>query len=183
MFYAVNTDILPFPVRFRSDGANLTELELGRPGADFPELPHAENRPGLELFDAVRRWLGDYAAGKKPDPRRLPLAPAGSDFARAVWEILLEIPYGKTMTYGEVAQRTAVRRGRERMAAQAVGHAVGANPIAIVIPCHRVMGAGGNLTGYGGGLAMKVRLLAHEGVATRDFFRPRESSSPRTQWE
>ena len=172
MNYTMTARVFSIPVRLRSDGARLTGLELGREGVAFPELPGTRECPELALFDAVRRWLDDYAAGRRPDPGRLPLAPEGSPFARTVWEILLTVPYGETLTYGEVARRAAARLGKTRMAAQAVGQAVGANPIAIVIPCHRVMGAHGRLTGYGGGLARKVALLKHEGAATEHLIWP-----------
>ena len=91
-----------------------------------------------------------------------PLAPAGTPFRKAVWEILLTIPYGKTMTYGEIAREIAKQRGVSRMSAQAVGGAVGHNPISIMIPCHRVIGADGSLTGFAGGLAVKEKLLRME---------------------
>lgn len=183
MDYTTTASVFSIPVRLRSDGVRLTGLELGREGVAFPALPEARECPELALFAAARRWLADYAAGRRPEPERLPLGPAGSPFARTVWEILLTIPYGETITYGEVARRAAVRLGRECMAAQAVGHAVGANPVAIVIPCHRVMGARGDLTGYGGGLARKVALLKHEGVDVTGYFRPKNSTSPRARWE
>lgn len=92
----------------------------------------------------------------------LSLAPHGSDFQQRVWKLLCEIPYGKTTTYGELAKRVAVQMGRETMSAQAVGGAVGRNPISIIIPCHRVVGADGSLTGYAGGLEKKLSLLQLE---------------------
>ena len=88
----------------------------------------------------------------------------GSPFRLSVWKHLLEIPYGKTATYGELAKIMAEERGLARMSAQAVGGAVGHNPISIIVPCHRVIGANGSLTGYGGGLDKKERLLALEGI-------------------
>ena len=130
----------------------------------FPkELPPVGSGEG-EIFTRTRRWLEAYFAGEKPEPGELELRPRGSAFAREVWELLLEIPYGQTATYGQLAKELAQRRGLERMSAQAVGGAVGHNPISIIIPCHRVLGAGGQLTGYAGGLEIKRRLLELEGA-------------------
>ena len=130
----------------------------------FPkELPPLGSGEG-ETFTRTRRWLDAYFAGGRPEPGELRLAPKGSVFARQVWELLLEIPYGETVTYGQLARELAKRRGLERMSAQAVGGAVGHNPISIIIPCHRVLGAKGQLTGYAGGLEIKRRLLELEGA-------------------
>ena len=117
---------------------------------------------GLSLFYAARRWLDAYFAGARPDPAALPIAPAGSDFRRLIWSMLMEIPYGRTATYGALAKGAAERLGLASMSAQAVGGAVGHNPISILIPCHRVLGADGSLTGYAGGLERKRWLLEHE---------------------
>ena len=122
---------------------------------------------GMPVLDAARDWLLRYFAGDAPDPRALPLAPQGSAFAREVWRLLLAIPYGRATSYGALAAQLAAQRGLAHMSAQAVGGAVGRNPIAIIIPCHRVLGAQGQLTGYAGGLAAKRFLLAHEGIGYR----------------
>lgn len=117
-------------------------------------------------------WLDRYFAGEAPDIREIPLAPSGSDFRRIVWSVLTEIPYGHIMTYGEVAEKTAAIMGRKSMSSQAVGGAVGHNPISVIIPCHRVIGRGGNLTGYAGGIDKKKKLLELEGVDTSLMFIP-----------
>ena len=117
----------------------------------------------LPIFDETIRWLDIYFSGK--DPGFTPkLAPEGTAFRKAVWDILLTIPYGKTMSYGQIAKQIAEEKGIARMSAQAVGGAVGHNPIAIIIPCHRVIGSDGSLTGYGGGLDLKISLLELEGA-------------------
>lgn len=119
------------------------------------------------------KWLDDYFAGKKPEISDLPLNPFGTDFRKLIWKILLKIPYGETVTYGEIAKEVSQITGKEKMSAQAVGGAVGHNPIGIIIPCHRVVGAGGNLTGYAGGLDKKILLLQHEGVDVTKMFLPK----------
>lgn len=111
----------------------------------------------------TRRWLEEYFSGKVP-AFLPPLHPAGSPFRKAVWKLLLEIPYGQTTTYGVLAVQLAKQQGRDRMSAQAVGGAVGHNPISILIPCHRVVGTDGSLTGYAGGLERKRFLLRLEGI-------------------
>ena len=115
------------------------------------------------LLEQTKSWLDDYFQGKNP-PISLPLAPEGTAFQKCIWDILLTIPYGSTCTYGQVAAEAAHRLGKARMSAQAAGGAIGSNPISILIPCHRVVGANGSLTGYGGGLERKLWLLHHEGM-------------------
>lgn len=110
------------------------------------------------------QWLDRYFAGLRPDARELPLAPQGTAFQELIWKLLLEIPYGASSTYGALAARAAADLGKARMSAQAVGGAVGANPISIIIPCHRCLGAKGQLTGYAGGLALKKQLLDIERI-------------------
>lgn len=121
-------------------------------------------RAETPVLRRARQWLDRYFAGGKPLPGDLPLAPVGSEFRREVWRALCEIPYGETASYGEIAQRLTVGRGSNPVAARAVGGAVAHNPISILIPCHRVVGADGSLTGYAGGLEKKIWLLAHEGA-------------------
>lgn len=112
----------------------------------------------------TKKWLDDYFAGRMPALITLPLAPQGSPFRRLVWQILCQIPYGQVRTYKEIADEVASYEGKDHMSAQAVGGAIGHNPISIIIPCHRVVGAGGSLTGYAGGLDKKAALLQHEGI-------------------
>lgn len=126
----------------------------------------------LTVFEETSRWLDIYFGGKEPDFTP-PLSMSGTPFRKSVWKILLAIPYGKTVTYGEIAELVAVNSARGKMSAQAVGGAVGHNPISIIVPCHRVVGAGGNLTGYAGGIEKKVKLLALEGVDMTEFFLPK----------
>ncbi len=118
---------------------------------------------GLPIFEAAKKWLDIYFSGKEPDFMP-PIHMIGSPFRLSVWELLRQIPYGKTVTYGELAKKVAGQRGLSRMSAQAVGGAVGHNEISIIVPCHRVVGSDGSLTGYAGGLDKKEWLLALEGV-------------------
>ena len=127
---------------------------------------------------AACAWLDRYFAGKRPDPAELSLAPIGSDFRQTIWQLLLEIPCGETRTYGDLGREAAKRLGKMRMSSQAVGGAVGHNPISIIIPCHRVVGATGSLTGYAGGISKKLALLEFEGVETGGFFIPAKSTAP-----
>ncbi len=132
----------------------------------FPDLTKEKvvKNPDSLILNQAKEWLDRYFNGERPSVKELILAPEGSGFRRAVWEMLCDIPYGKVTTYGELAKRIAAEKGFSSMAAQAVGGAVGRNPISIIIPCHRVVGADKRLTGYAGGLDKKQRLLALEGV-------------------
>ncbi len=126
-------------------------------------LDHEHEERELPLFAQVKKWLDIYFSGKEPNFTP-PLHFIGTPFQNEVWEILATIPYGKTMTYGEIAKIIAKRKGIRRMSAQAVGGAVGRNEISIVVPCHRVLGSNGNLTGYAGGIDKKIALLQLEGI-------------------
>lgn len=121
-------------------------------------IPNEEHPLILKAKD----WLDKYFNGKSPDISALPLKPKGTDFQQCVWKLLREIPYGETVTYGELARRVKKELGKERMSAQAVGGAVGKNPISVIIPCHRVIGTDGSLTGYDGGIDKKRFLLELE---------------------
>ena len=129
-----------------------------------------------QALGAAKRWLDVYFAGKEPDFLP-PLHPIGSAFRQEVWQLLLEIPYGQTTTYGALARRLAERRGLRHMSAQAVGGAVGHNEISILIPCHRVVGTSGSLTGYAGGIDKKLSLLRLEQVDLSGFFVPTKGTA------
>lgn len=144
-----------------ADEAGLTGLwfeEQRHYAATLPAETQTKETPALM---EGKRWLDIYFAGNEPDFTP-PLHPIGTPFRMAVWHILLKIPYGKTMTYGDIAQRLAQERGLPRLSARAVGSAVGRNPISLIIPCHRVIGKNSRLTGYAGGLHRKAYLLAME---------------------
>ena len=118
------------------------------------------------IFDDTKKWLDSYFNGDNPAISELSLAPIGGPFRQDVWNILCEIPYGKVTTYGDIANKVAAKMNRVSMSSQAVGGAVGHNPISIIIPCHRVVGANGSLTGYAGGVVTKAKLLELEGAKT-----------------
>ena len=163
-FYTVYESALVGRLTLTSDGEALTGcwFERGR----FVGRGVAEGcvkKDDLAVFAEARRWLDRYFAGEKPQPDELPLRPVGSEFRQAVWDELRRIPYGHTVTYGQIARAVEARTGR-RACAQAVGGAVGHNPLGIIVPCHRVVGAGGALTGFAGGLDVKAALLGLEGM-------------------
>lgn len=118
----------------------------------------------LDIFVKTKKWLDKYFNKEKVDIKNIPLAPIGSEFRKNVWNILCQIPYGKTTTYGNIAKEVAKTMNKNKMSAQAIGNAVGHNPISIIIPCHRVIGADGSLTGYAGGIDKKIKLLQMEGI-------------------
>ncbi len=121
------------------------------------------------------QWLDEYFKGNRPEISLLPLNPMGSEFRKKIWNILRHIPYGETISYGEISELMARVLDIKSMSAQAVGGAVGHNPLSIIIPCHRVVGKNGGLTGYAGGLSTKVRLLKHEGADLSKLFVPMKS--------
>lgn len=129
-------------------------------------------------LEAAILWLDAYFAGERPALDALTLAPNGTEFRQIIWQLLCEIPYGSVTTYGDLAKEAAKRLGKQRMSAQATGGAVGHNPISIIIPCHRVVGADGSLTGYAGGMDKKLQLLTLEGVDTNAFYLPANSTAP-----
>ena len=140
-----------------SDGVSLTGLWMDRE-------PSAQSLPGagVKPLEQGTLWLDRYFRGE-PLPPLPPLAPSGTAFQKLVWDLLRQVPYGETCTYGELAKKAAAILGREKMSSQAVGGAVGRNPISIIIPCHRCIGSDGSLTGYAWGLERKRWLLSREG--------------------
>lgn len=151
-------------ITLRSDGEALT-------GLWFADDKHygAKDIAGaaladLDVFMQAEAWLAEYFAGRESKVS-VPLKLQGSEFQMQVWRLLQDIPYGRLVTYGDIAKKIAAQKGVARMSAQAVGGAVGHNPLCIIVPCHRVVGANGSLTGYGGGMWRKVRLLELEKVA------------------
>ena len=162
------------PLHLASDGTSLTGLWLESQKYFAATLEAETEEKRLPVFDQTAAWLEAYFAGNAPGPLP-PLAPKGTAFRQAVWQLLLDIPYGQTVTYGGLAR--ALRESGHKAAAQAVGGAVGHNPISILIPCHRVVGANGSLTGYAGGVAVKQRLLAIEGVDVSRLFVPKTGTA------
>lgn len=150
-------------ITLASDGEALTGLWFDGQIYFADTMSDDSKKEELPIFVQTCHWLDSYFSGKEPDftPR---LKMNTTPFRKAVWEVLLTIPFGKTMTYGDIAKLIAQNRGVSQMSAQAIGGAVGHNSIALIIPCHRVVGSKGNLTGYAGGLDKKVKLLRLEGV-------------------
>lgn len=128
--------------------------------SDFKE--EIEVADNLEILVRTKKWLDGYFNGKRPNINELDINLIGSEFRKSVWKILKNIPYGEIITYNDIAKELAKQKGISRMSAQAVGGAVGHNPISIIIPCHRVVGSNGSLTGYAGGIEKKLYLLEHE---------------------
>ncbi|GHV70098.1 methylated-DNA--protein-cysteine methyltransferase [Spirochaetia bacterium] len=173
MYYSTTYPSPVGKITLASDGDNLTGLWLeGQKyygGTISGEMIEQNTIP---VFDAAKKWLDKYFAGDKPAISELPLAPVGGTFRQNVWKILCQIPYGKVITYGDIAKKMAVKMNKPNMSSQAVGGAVGHNPISIIIPCHRVVGSNGSLTGYAGGIHTKVKLLELEGVDMTKLFIP-----------
>ena len=148
------------PIILACDGVSLTGLwftdqKYACAGLRTP----VQDGTTIPVLLQAKQWLDDYWAGRHPVPDALQLAPRGTDFQRNIWHLLTQIPYGTTMTYGELAKVYATEKGLTAMSAQAVGNAVSRNPISIIIPCHRVLGANGSITGYAGGISRKLSLL------------------------
>ncbi len=164
-------------------GILLAADEIGLTGLWFDgqkyfarDLPAECVEQNTSALAEAKRWLDIYFTGKEPDFMP-PLHPIGSAFRQDVWDILLQIPYGQTTTYGEIARQLAKKYGLPQMSAQAVGGAVGHNEISVVIPCHRVVGTNGSLTGYAGGIDKKVKLLELEHTDMSGFFVPKKGTA------
>ena len=145
---------------------NITSNERAITGLTMADSPCGTTHYS-KILKQAQDWLECYFAGKKPEASQLPLELNGTVFQKKVWSILTTIPYGHSITYGQLAEMIACQNGQGKMSAQAVGQAVGANPIGIIVPCHRVLGANRRLTGYAWGLEKKVWLLDHEGIPYR----------------
>ena len=164
-------------------GILLAADEIGLTGLWFDgqkyfarDLPAERVERSTPALSEAKRWLDVYFTGKEPDFMP-PLHLIGSAFRQSVWDILLQIPYGQTTTYGEIAWQLAEKQGLPRMSAQAVGGAVGHNEISVIIPCHRVVGTNGSLTGYAGGIDKKVKLLEWEHADMTGFFVPAKGTA------
>lgn len=174
MTYICKVDSPVGPLHIASSGDFITGLWMAGQKYFAATLGEEVTEQALPIFDETRAWLAAYFSGSKPGALP-PLAPPGSDFRQAVWRLLLEIPYGQTVTYGSLTQ--ALRASGRQAANQAVGGAVGHNPISILIPCHRVVGSDGSLTGYAGGVPIKERLLRLEGVDMTRFYTPQKGTA------
>lgn len=154
-----------------SDGINLIEINiLNQKYFDYKIIDKAVPKSDLKVFTDVKLWLDKYFAGENPKLNTLPVLLSGSDFKKSVLEIVAQIPYGQTGSYGDIAQKLSSKFNKTKMSAQAVGNAIGHNPFLILIPCHRVVGKNGKLTGYAGGIENKIKLLQLEGVDTSKFY-------------
>ncbi|MGF7143337.1 methylated-DNA-[protein]-cysteine S-methyltransferase [Anaerotaenia torta] len=178
MYYSTTYSSPLGTITLACDGNNLVGLWIDgqkyHGNTIFEDIP--ENN-GLLIFDTAKKWLDRYFAGEKPHSSELPLAPAGGGFRQEVWNILCEIPYGQVITYGDIAKKMAAKMNKKSMSSQAVGGAVGHNPISIIIPCHRVVGSNGSLTGYAGGIHTKIKLLELEGADMSRLFIPTKGTA------
>ncbi len=158
-------------ITLSSNGTELTGLWFDGQKYFGDTLEKEYEKKNLPIFEETAHWLDIYFSGKSPDFTPA-LSMETTPFRKAVWKIMLTIPYGRTMTYGKIANRIAKQKGLPNMSAQAVGGAVGHNSISLIVPCHRVVGTNGSLTGYSGGIDKKVKLLTLEKVNMSKFFVP-----------
>ncbi len=176
MMYTMNYSSPVGDILLAADAEGLTGLWFvgEKYFADHLDPEHTEKETPI-LLD-TKKWLDIYFSGKKPDftPK---LHLIGTDFRRSVWELLLQIPYGETTTYGKIAETLAAKNGMEKMSARAVGGAVGHNEISIIVPCHRVIGSNGSLTGFAGGIDKKIKLLTLENVDMKNMFVPKKGTA------
>lgn len=159
-----------------SNGIEITGLWFDGQKYFGDTLPENYEEKALPVFEKAKKWLDIYFSGKAPDFTP-PLKMETTSFRKAVWEIMLTIPFGQTMTYGEIANKIAKKKGVLKMSAQAVGGAVGHNSISLIIPCHRVVGTNGSLTGYAGGIDKKIQLLTIEKADMLAFFVPKKGTA------
>lgn len=176
MYYAT-TYLSPVgKLTLASDGSNL--IGLWNEGQKYHgDTILMTEKKSLPVFNEAKKWLDRYFAGEKPSVSELPLALIGSEFRQDVWNLLCEIPYGDVITYGDIAKKIANKKSKNTMSCQAVGGAVGHNPISIIIPCHRVVGSNGSLTGYAGGIKIKIKLLELEGADMSKLFVPKKGAA------
>lgn len=163
-------------ITLSSNGTKLTGLWFDGQKYFGDTLGKEYEEKNLPIFDETACWLDIYFSGKSPDFTPS-LSMETTPFRKAVWKIMLTIPYGRTMTYGEIAKEIAKQKGLPKMSAQAVGGAVGHNSISLIVPCHRVVGTNGSLTGYSGGIDKKVKLLTLEKVNMSEFFVPKKGTA------
>ncbi|MEA4921088.1 MAG: methylated-DNA--[protein]-cysteine S-methyltransferase [Clostridiaceae bacterium] len=164
-------------ITMASDGKSLVGLWIEGQKYFVGISGSMQEKADLNIFYNTKTWLDRYFDGLKPDISEISLAPIGGEFRKAVWAILCSIPYGEVITYGDIAKKMAEKMNRSHMSAQAIGGAVGHNPISIIIPCHRVVGTKGNLTGYAGGIDKKIKLLEHEGLDMSNFYVPSKGTA------
>ena len=176
MFYIQHYDSPLGDILLAADEIGLTGLWFDGEKYFADDLLDEHIERETPILKETKRWLDIYFTGREPDFMP-PLHPIGSAFRQAVWEILLQIPYGQTVTYGEIARQLADKQGIAKMSAQAVGGAVGHNEISVIIPCHRVVGTSGSLTGYAGGVDKKAALLKLERADMSNFFIPKKGTA------
>lgn len=169
MFFKTTYDSPIGPLTLVSTATHLRQICFDGEPLLLPPSETAWGDGEPPVLQQTKRWLADYFSGRMPAIMALPLEPVGSDFRRLVWYYLCQIPYGQVRTYGDIAKDVAKRLGKETMSAQAIGGAVSQNPLPIIIPCHRVIGTKGKITGYRGGIDKKVYLLHHEGFDKSRF--------------
>ena len=160
-----------------SDGESLLGLWLNGQKYFARGYPNMDRDDDLAVFKSAFAWLDAYFAGENPATDALALKPQGTPFQQRVWQKLLQIPLGQLRSYGSIGKELAAEDGKSTFSAQAVGGAVGHNPISIIIPCHRVVGSNGSLTGYAGGIEKKVWLLKHEGAFGDELFVPSKGTA------
>ncbi|MDR1311845.1 MAG: methylated-DNA--[protein]-cysteine S-methyltransferase [Burkholderiaceae bacterium] len=178
MYYSTTCPSPVGLITLACDGDNLVGLWIeGQKyhGGTISEAMIEKNN--MPIFTEAKKWLNNYFSGEKPDISELPLAPVGGEFRQGVWGILCEIPYGEVITYGDIAKKMAAKMNKETMSSQAVGGAVGHNPLSIIIPCHRVVASNGSLTGYAGGVGTKAKLLEWEGTDMSSLFLPKKGTA------